>query len=261
MSRGVLLFAHNNQSTDYYSMAAFTASRINKYLDLPVSVVTDQDSISDLAYTFDQTIIATPDTSNFRKKTPWINKGRFKAFDFTPYDDTILLDTDYLINSNKLLNLFQMPSDIVCHNKSKYFFDSTPSEKLHDNGFTSLWATVIRFEKTKRAEQLFSMIEMIQNNYEHYSDLYHFNPNMFRNDYALTIALRTVNGQIECAEDYIPWTLTHVNKNTKIIKETDTQYLILHDSKGAANARARYIRVANQDFHILNKDNFMELTV
>jgi len=261
MTRGVLLFAHNNPSTDYYRMAAFTASRVNKYLDLPVSVVTDQDSISDSIYTFDQTIITSPDTSNSRKKTPWINKGRFKAFDFTPYDDTILLDTDYMVNSDKLLSLFQLPSDIACHNNPRYFFETTPPERLSLNGFKSLWATVIRFSKTKRAANLFSMIEMVQNNYEHYSNLYHFSPYMFRNDYALTIALRTVNGQIECAEDYIPWTLNHVNKNSKVIRESDTQYTILNDVPNSGNNRAGYIRIVDQDFHMLSKDNFMELIV
>jgi hypothetical protein len=38
MTRGVVLFAHNNDDIDYVEMAKFSASRIKKYLDLPIMV-------------------------------------------------------------------------------------------------------------------------------------------------------------------------------------------------------------------------------
>jgi hypothetical protein len=31
----------------------------------------------------------------------------------SPYDDTIIIDTDYLINSRNLLRVFDLPSDFV----------------------------------------------------------------------------------------------------------------------------------------------------
>ena len=45
MSKGALLFAFNSPKYNYYEMAVATAKRINHFLDLPVTVITDDNSI------------------------------------------------------------------------------------------------------------------------------------------------------------------------------------------------------------------------
>lgn len=42
MTTGALIFAFNNEATDYVSMAAWSAKRIRHYLKIPVAVVTDK---------------------------------------------------------------------------------------------------------------------------------------------------------------------------------------------------------------------------
>jgi len=42
MTRGVLLFAFNSPKYNYYEMAEYNAKRINHYLNLPVTIVTEQ---------------------------------------------------------------------------------------------------------------------------------------------------------------------------------------------------------------------------
>jgi len=103
MTRGVILFAFNSPKYDYYEMAVAAAKRINHFLKLPVTVVTDVESVRETDYQFDKTIITIPDKNNKRDWGVWINKGRYKAFEFSPYDETLLLDTDYMVNSDKLL--------------------------------------------------------------------------------------------------------------------------------------------------------------
>ena len=44
MSRGAILFAFNSPKYDYYAMAEFTAKRINHFLDIPVTLVTNEKS-------------------------------------------------------------------------------------------------------------------------------------------------------------------------------------------------------------------------
>jgi hypothetical protein len=44
MNRGVLIYAFNNDSIDYYQQAVWCADRVVKYLDLPVTIVTDGSS-------------------------------------------------------------------------------------------------------------------------------------------------------------------------------------------------------------------------
>jgi hypothetical protein len=254
MTRGVVLFAHNNEHTDYYRMASWTAERVSRFLDLPCTIITDDTSIT-TNYKFDRVIIREPDRNNHRKQGKWINKGRYEVYTLTPYDDTIVLDTDYVINSAKLLKLFDYDTDFLCHRNCRYLMEDIKSEMLGKLSSQSFWATVIRFTKTERTEQIFSMIEMVQNNYQHYANIHGFNPATYRNDYALTIALRTVNGQVEHKKDFIPWDLLHVSNNATVSKSTDTKYNLV----ATINDRTTYITVDNCDFHMLHKDNLMEM--
>ena len=265
MSKGVLLFAFNSPEFNYYNMAEGTAKRINCFLNLPVTIVTDESSIpKNVDYIFDKTITITPDKSNKRDKGVWINKGRYQAFELSPYNETILLDTDYLVNSSKLLKTFDLPTDFCCHDNTHYLMNSTlPQEMLSIYGFKTLWATVIRFNKTKRAEQIFQSIEMVQHNYEHYANLHSFIPMPYRNDYALTLSNRIVNGHTSSKEDVIPWDLVHIGKNTMVYKNTDdifnTEYTVMFDNWNKGKIRKEYITIKDMDFHVMDKENFLEL--
>jgi hypothetical protein len=259
MSKGVLLFAFNSPKYDYYKMAVFTAKRVNELLNLPVTVVTDKDSVTD-PYTFDNTIFTTPNSNNKRDWGIWINKDRFKAFDFSPYDETILLDTDYLVNSNKLLKLFELPTDFCCHDTTSFLMQpDVGQELLSSYSFKTLWATVIKFKKTKRTEQIFNCLGMIQNNFSHYANMHGFIHSVYRNDYALTLATRIVNGHSENKMDIIPWNLIHVNHNRKVYKNDEKSFVILSEQTQRGKTRQEYVIVKDMDFHMLNKDNFLEL--
>lgn len=264
MSRGIVLFAHNNGKTDYYRMAVYTAKRANRFLQLPVTIITDDETLSTADttdYTFDNTITIEADRSNIRGKSVWINKGRYVVYDLSPYTDTLVLDTDYMINSQRLLNTFDLPSDFVCYQKSNYILESKPNEIMSTQGLSTYWATVMRFTKNNRTRDVFKMIEMIQNNYDHYSNLHKFMPYQYRNDYALTIALRTVNGHLDKREDDIPGTLIHAGHNLVIERIDDITYNIKSDITINSRTRQQYIQVSGYDFHILNKNSFMELMV
>jgi len=63
MSRGAILFAFNSPKFDYYKMAVATAKRINHFLAMPVTVVTDESSVSNDPYIFDNTILVEPDNT------------------------------------------------------------------------------------------------------------------------------------------------------------------------------------------------------
>lgn len=253
--KGVLLFAFNNQTTDYYKMAIATAKRANKFLNLPVSIVTNTESITDTSYTFDNVIIQNAETDNEKDRNPWYNKGRYRAYDLTPYDETILLDTDYLINSDRLLSVFDMYDDFMCHDSTFFLTEGSDTEYVSDRSFKTLWATVIVFKKTERVKHIFECLEMVQKNYNHYINLYHINSPMYRNDYGLTIAARIVDGHFDNKQNYIPWDLVHVNRYVKVFKDSDTEYTLLNET----GKRPEYMKVKDIDFHCMGKETFMEL--
>jgi hypothetical protein len=265
MSKGALLFAFNNPKFNYYDMAVSTAKRINHFLNLPVSLVTDSASLPvKQDYAFDNVLIAPADTSNMRDNTSWINKGRYRAYDLSPYDETLLLDTDYMVNSNKLLTLFDIYDDFCCHDTTSFIMHpGVPQEVLSSYSFNTLWATVVAFKKTKRAEQIFKCLKMVQDNYDHYADIHSFVGGIYRNDYALTLALRIANGHTENKQDIIPWNLLHVGKNTSIYKnsndEFNTEYTAMYDNWQRGKIRKEYVTLTDCDFHVMNKTNFMEL--
>lgn len=255
--KGVLLFAFNSGTVDYYSMAVATAKRINHFLNLPVSIVTNKESLpSTSTYTFDKVILADAQTSNKKDRLPWYNKGRYRAYDLTPYDETIVLDTDYLVNSNKLLKIFDFYDDFCCHDTTSYILipDAT-QEHLSIQSFKTLWATVIVFRKTPRTKQIFECLEMVQTNYEHYENIYKFLNNTYRNDYGLSIALRIANGHLLNKQDIIPWNLIHAEKTSNVIRnssdEFNTEYTIIKNKD--------YTILKDCDFHMMNKENFMEV--
>jgi hypothetical protein len=265
MTRGVILFAFNSPKYNYYEMAKYTAKRIEHFLNLPVTLVTDDDSMPAGEYQFwDKVVKITPDKDNFRDWGQWINKGRYMAYDLSPYDETLLLDVDYVVNSDKLLKIFDFYDDFCCHNRTEYLMlPGAPQELLSAYSYETLWATVVAFKKTDRAKQIFDSLRMVQENYDHYANIHSFVGGVFRNDYALTLALKIVNGHSDDKNDYIPWNLIHLGKNTQISKnnedELDTSFKILFDNWQRGKIRKEYINITNMDFHIMNKDLFVEI--
>lgn len=265
MTRGAIVFAFNSPKVDYYSMAEYTAKRINHFLELPVTIVTDDKSIPKKPnYKFDNVVISEPDTDNNFRGDVWLNKGRFQAYQYSPYEQTLLLDVDYMVNSDRLLKVFDLMNDYVCHqNIAQLMIPKGEQEKLSANSFHALWATVLGFRKTEKAEQLFACMKMIQKNYKHYANLYNFSPDIYRNDFALTIAHRLVNGHYYDNTNILPWNLMHVWLKTNLFVERkskfNTKYIVIYDNHKNNKVRKEYITIKDMDFHVINKDVFLRL--
>jgi hypothetical protein len=266
MSKGVVLFAFNNGVTDYYKMAIATAKRINHFLNLPTTVITDSNTNFDnYDYNFDNTIIVQSDNTNKNvDRQVWINKGRYQAYDLSPYDETLLLDTDYLINTNTLLKPFQFYDDFMCFNNVNYLMlPNIEQEKISKHSYDTLWATVVYFKRTRKTKLIFECMKMIQENYQHYIKIYDPVVGFYRNDFALTIALRTVNGQLEDKNNYIPWSLSHTAKEVTVkpnnSSSLNTSFTLFYDNNQRSKIRKEYIIVNDMDFHMMNKENFMEI--
>ena len=120
MNRGILIFAYNSRDVDYALMALISGGLAKKHLELPVSLVTDQSTVDWMKQSniyercvsvFDKIILTDrPIYNNTRnlhdgasqKTVPFINFNRSDAYSLTPYDQTLLIDSDFLIFSNNL---------------------------------------------------------------------------------------------------------------------------------------------------------------
>lgn len=254
MSKGVVIIAKNPGTIDYVKIALWQARRIRKFLDLPTTIITDQQ-----INTKDASVVLT--TTNVSKsvrkfkdagKTNWINTARWEAFTLSPYDETILLDADYVVSTDNLLSLFNSTEELIAF---KNAYDVTGVDNFSGlNNFGQLhmpmyWATAVYFRKTSWARGVFEMMEMIERDYTHYAELYKFTPHPFRNDYALSIALNTLNGHNPSVIKAIPWQLATATPTTEVKQIGDTTFE-LHYKK---NDKPFRVIAKDMDLHVMAK--------
>lgn len=197
-SKGVLLFAFNNADTDYVAIARHAVKLITRNLNLPVTLVTGLDEVVD----FDVHRLLRVDykSKNFRtspdtgKIVEWSNFGRYQAYEHSPYDETILLDTDYLVLDDSLLKYFDTEWDYLIPGKNYNIGSGITEDTMTRYGIDFLWATVVFFRRSQRARDLFDMVGRIQRNYGYYQQLFNIPPANFRNDYAFAMADIVING-------------------------------------------------------------------
>jgi len=63
MSKGVLLFAHNNSTVDYVKQADFCAAQIKKHLNLPVCLITS-DKFNEDKNNFNHVIVVPKESTS-----------------------------------------------------------------------------------------------------------------------------------------------------------------------------------------------------
>jgi hypothetical protein len=260
MSKGVLIFAFNNDSFDYLKMAAWSAKNIHRLLDLPVCVVTNTQDIP-AEYEFDTVINADPHSTNYRmfgdfgidaKSDAWYNSNRVDAYAISPYEQTLVLDADYIVASDQLRSLFEIDCDFLCH---RYAYDITNRNTLDDHnyfgshGMPMWWATVMMFRRSKSAELIFDSMNMIRSHWYHYRTIYGNHRSTYRNDHALTIALGMVNGHM-LNHTFIPWGLATLLPGSQLTRLDQDQYRVEYRT---VDQQPRYLTIGNQDLHVLGK--------
>jgi len=258
MTTGALIFAFNNEKTDYVKMATWSAERIRRFLKIPVTLVTDATDPR-LADRFEMVRCVAPQTGgqryfdDYADSVSWHNAGRTDAYSLSPYEQTLVLDSDYVVCSDQLKLILNAPQDFLAH---RYAFNVTrPDDPFLDtfgrNKFPMWWATVMMFRKGPTAQYIFDCMEMIKNNYQHYRELYGITERNYRNDYALSIALGIVSGHT-LKVDSIPWPLMSVMPDTELKKyPTDTaEFWHLTYTK---DSKPKTIGIVGQDFHAMGK--------
>ncbi len=257
MTRGALIFAFNNEQTDYVAMAQWSADRIRRHLDIPVAVVTD---CTDTGRTqgFDQVIYASARTGgtrwfeDYNKTVSWHNAGRVDAFNLTPWEETLLLDADYVVCSDHLNQLWDINTDFLCHRAAWDTKTGQPLDGLNTFGRHRMpmwWATVVRFKRTNFSQYVFDTMTMVRENWQHYRDLYHIDRATYRNDFALSIALGIVSGHTNTVDE-IPWGLASVLPDTKL-KQLDDDYFFMEYTDN--NGLLRTVGIGGTDFHAMGK--------
>jgi hypothetical protein len=268
MSKGVLLFAHNNSEIDYAKLAVYAAQRAKKFLQVPVSVVTDNKSIFDNvdADVFDNIIELTDkltvnhkyfaDGSNKNVHSVWNNTSRYSAYSLTPYDDTLVIDVDYIINSTTLNYCWDQPHDFLIYQKGfdlAQWRNVDEFTSIGEHGIPFYWATVFFFRKTSNTELMFALISHIKANWTYYKLVYQVHSSNFRNDIAFSIAIHMLNGfSIGTFAHHLPGKLFYVTDSDFLYQVDDTIMKFLVQKKDST-VDYTPIKTSTVDVHVMNK--------
>jgi hypothetical protein len=265
VSKGFLIFAFNNEVLDYLGHAIWIADRIQRHMNLPTTIVTDTESAS--KHTTDHNLVFTDVYStnkrNFKTHDEvvlgtWKNANRFEAYELSPYDETVVIDSDYIVNSDQLATLFETNREFLCY-RSVHDLTNTNSWLSHntfgETQFPHYWATVIYFKKSNFARTVFDLMRMVYNNYTHYANLYKFRADNFRNDYAVSIALSIAYGHRLDSIPCIPWDMPMTTVDNGVEELEQDKFKVIYKK----NERYMHTIINNQDIHCLNKFALEEL--
>jgi len=268
MTTGALIFAQNNTDIDYVKMAIFCAARVRLYLNIPVSIVTDSKNWLETSYpdhNFDQIIEIDQSTEQKRVMfdgtlssilSEWKNFSRYLAYELTPYDTTIVLDCDYILNSPILNMSLDQDYDFQIYKKSFDLAEWRPTfefERINQYSIPFYWATVFVFKKSAIIESFFNLIFYIRENWEYFRVLYSIETKLFRNDFAFSIAIHIMNGKTngEFAVE-LPGTMTYITDKDLLINAKDNKMQFLVEKE---NCLGEYIaaKTTGIDVHVMNK--------
>ncbi len=269
MSKGAFLIARNNGHIDYLKQAVFLAKRIKKYLNIPVTVATDSikylettfgvedfDKVIQLEYTAEANQRYYFDGALSKKTASFKNNNRASVYDLTPYDETLLMDTDYIISNNLLKSCFNSTSDFMLYKKSNDIAkvrDESEFDNISNTSVDFYWATVVFFRKTETNKMFFDLVTHIEQEWNHYRRVYQITSNLFRNDFAFSIAIHMLNGfQPGNFAQQLPGSMLYTTDRDVLWSLTDDKMLFLVEKKDYLGEYTA-LKTQGQTIHVMNK--------
>jgi hypothetical protein len=278
MNNGVLIIANNSDDIDYAKMSLISAELAKKNLNVPVSLITDNETINskssvdkDIFYkTFDRVILTEIDETDNRRSinhkgnrrsVPFLNFNRNKVLDHTPYDRTLLIDSDFLIFSDNLSKFWDIDQSVLIsssmvdiHGKKGGNLDAVVSPQ----SIPLFWATTVMFTKNEESKNFFDLVEHVKQNYKFYSQLYLFDSRQYRNDISFSIAYHILRGfNSKDNLDYFLPPIKTVNDKDEIFSYENNLLKLFLFNELSLNYD-KIISIKNTDLHFMNKFELLE---
>lgn len=276
--QGVCFFAYNNDQLDYVRMAILASKYVKKNLNLPVCLITDEGSESWLEESHSKEIIneafdyivTTNDEmkQNTRRHfdSPWANfaaqfnnSNKHKIYQYSPFEQTLLLDIDYIVKTDALLKYFDGQHPVCMFDNALTVRNELPAERerfLFDAGIKMWWSTVVYFDRSDYSELFFNTWAHVADNYEFYQYLYNFPSKLFRTDYCVSIAVHILAG-MQDNQSYLgnfdDTALVNINQKDDIIEtQSINEWIVIaHDQK--EEWKNILVKLDKQDVHVMNK--------
>jgi len=278
-SKGVCIIAYNNNQLDYISFASLCAVYVKLHMKTNnVALITDTGTAEWMETSvpkniqeacFDQMIIQdVQHESNPRKHldSPWTefkaqfsNKNKNNVFRISPYDKTLLIDSDYFIMNDFYDYIFDTDISLGLHRDAVYLQGQPPylnEIQLNEGGIHHWWSTAVYFNKNQtEAEIFFDIWSHVKDNWDYYALLYQFAPALFRTDFCVSIACHMLNGlnNDSFVHDFNGVPLLNMDQKDDVVEVKDLQDWILlsHDRKEPW--KNVLTRLEKTNLHVMNK--------
>jgi hypothetical protein len=277
-TRGVAMFAYNNDQLDYSKLAVMTALAVKANLkNNKTALLTDASTVKyaetaipkDLFdYAFDTVVVEDiRHERNMRRHwdSPWAefnsqfsNGNKHNVYNLTPFDKTLLIDVDYIVGCDVLDRVFDTSYDFSLYRNAHGLRNQSPhheEQRLHPLGIDMWWSTVIYWQKTPRAKMFFDLWQHVKDNYDYYKFLYKFPNNLFRTDYASSIAIHIMNGQVESENVPClpPGSMRYMDQKDNLVDIRGKNDFLFLSNYPQESWRNLAVATKNEDIHMMNK--------
>lgn len=218
MSKGFVVFAQNTDADNYVKQAYALALSI-QYSQVAVkniSLVTNETVPDEYKIVFDQ-IIPVP-FGEATESSLYKAEHRWKLYHASPYDETIVLDTDMLMLEDisawwEYCNNYDIKycSRILNH-KIEQVTDTVHRQTFIANKLSSPYSALHYFKKSQRAYEFYRVLEFVCNNWEWCWNK--FAPDLYQTwlslDLAVAVAIEIVGNQEEILDISNPMEFVHM---------------------------------------------------
>lgn len=190
------------------------------------------------------------------KRLKFKNDIRVKSFELSPFDKTLVIDCDYLINNSLLNYCWKQEHDFLISKEGVDLCGFRYDPRLHslsDKSIDFYWATVFYFEKNSNTETFFNLLGHIQDNYNYYRYVYQIQHSLYRNDYAFSIAIHIMNGyQKGLWTHNLPGMLYYTIDKDVLLEHNDTTLTFLVE-KEKYKGEYTFMKTKDISVHVMNK--------
>lgn len=222
-TRGILVLAQNSPKADYVEQACLLAMSIKvTNPETLISVVTNDTVPEDYVKLFDK-IIPIPFNDD-ATVSDWKVENRWKLYHASPYDQTMVLDTDMLVLQdisswwNFLENyklyfttkVFTYRGDVVTSDYYRKAFTS--------NNLPNLYSGLHYFEKSNLALEFYTWLELVMQNWELFYGLYvkENYPGRVSVDVSAAIVAKILDCDSDITNKYVSFpTFTHMKSRVQ----------------------------------------------
>ena len=228
MSRGYIVIAQNTKSVDYlqqaYALALnlkLTQSTVN---NLTVCVDADTKKLINSKHkkVFDH-IVDIP-WQDDAAAAEWKINNKWKYLYMTPYDETVILDTDMLFPTD-VSHWWDILAqrDVWATTKVRTFRGETVSSDYYRKYFTlndlpNVYTAFFYFKKSELTSELFALVEIIFQNWQRFFFKYmpKGKPDWLSGDVAFALAMKILGIDHECTRENIDAVPTFVHMKSHI---------------------------------------------